>query len=62
MVFNVCVNGTVQLLYISLNLLMKEILVMSFDHPTLITAVIIVGCQCITMVQNRYKFFNKLVN
>jgi len=31
MVFNVCVNGTVQLLYISLNLLMKEILVMSFD-------------------------------
>jgi len=31
MVFNICVNGTVQLLYISLNLLMKVILVMSFD-------------------------------
>jgi len=31
----------------------EELYVMSFDHVTLITTVI-VGCQCIAMVQNRY--------
>jgi len=44
-------NETVQLLYISINLLTCD----------LITAVMIVGFQCITMVQNRYQFYKRLV-
>jgi len=53
MVFNVCVNDTVQLLYSII--LLTFLLMISFDWwlvMWLITAVI--GCQCITLEQNRY--------
>jgi len=54
-------TASVQLLYINFFLFrVEELYVMSFDHVTLITTVI-VGCQCIAMVQNRYQFFNRLV-
>jgi len=43
----------VQLPYISINFLVEELLLMSFDYVTLITAVI-VGCQCITVEKNKY--------
>jgi len=55
------VNDTVQLLYI--NLLMEDCLWWALiAHVTFITAVMIVGCQCITMVLYRYQFFKQLVN
>jgi len=46
-------NETVQILYNWINFLVEELIMMSFDHLTLIT-VVIVGCQCITVEQNRY--------
>jgi len=45
---------TVQLLYSNMNVLVEELIWWALiDHLTLITAVI-VGCQCITIEQNRY--------
>jgi len=52
MVFNVCVNDTK---YYPSN--GRQLLI---AHVTLITTVMIDGCQCITMVQNRNTFFQKL--
>jgi len=49
MVFNVCVNDTVQLLYISINLLEDLLLI---DHVTHLCC-----DDCITMVQNRYQHY-----
>jgi len=42
MVFNVCVNDTVQLLYSSLNFLVKELIMMSLDW----WFDSIYGCEC----------------
>jgi len=62
MVFNVCVIGTVQLLNISINLLMEDIFWWALiAHVAPIPTVMIDGCQCITIVQNRNQFFKRLV-
>jgi len=54
MVFTVCVNDTVQLLYISIIFLVEKYLRGALiDHVWHITVVMIFGCQCITMIQNR---------
>jgi len=47
MLFNVCVNDTVELLWHSMNFLVEELLMIWLN--TWLSTTVIVGCQCITI-------------